>query len=269
MIKFLCAFFLISLSFQQASFAQTLEEQRLQSGTKFNYLSDLTLDTNVQRANTVDNISGGTYTFGLKYAPDKKTNLWAFVRGAKRFNGEQVFGLLDTILRYERLIPKYQGFTNRFRASAILPTNEDIHESTSFNGGLSLQLRSGRPLGKKVYFNFINSLRWNTHEFTVSEQAVANIEAVASTLASFAYSLNAKFLFASSVGASVAKTYRNKTRNNYSFDVAAVYNYTNRTSFTAGYAVNGAQVKADGRSSNIRLFDERNSNYFLSLTYFY
>ncbi len=263
-------FFILGLGVSsELSWAQSLEDQRLASQTKFNFLNDLTLDSNVQKKASVDNNSGLTYTFGLKYKIDSKNSIWAFARAAKRLSGEERFDLLDTIVRYERSLGTFMGASNRFRLSAVLPTNEHVHETTSFNGALSGQLRSGLTLRPRLYLTVVNTLRWNFHRYRVSEVAGINIQSTLRSSLLFSYTLNKKVLFSSSIGGVMAKTYKNKFRNHYNYDVSASYNLTNKATLTAGLGTSASATKADGRSSNIRLFDERDTSYYLSLSHFY
>lgn len=267
-IKAVVSFLLVS-AVASLSWAQSLEEQRLQSQTKYNFLNDLTLDSNTQKVSAKDSSSGLTYTLGVKYKIDKKSSLWGFLRGSKRFSGEERLDLLDTIVRYERSLGTWLKLKNRLRVSAILPTNDHNHETTSFVGGVSAQLRSGLSLNKSIYANLVNTLRWNFHEYRVSELAGINIQSTLSSSVNLSYTVMPKLVLSSAMGLRLAKTYENNIKNSYNFDLSASYSVTDKLSVGGGYGVNASLTKADGRSSNLRLFDERDAGYYVNLSHFY
>ncbi len=253
----------------QASWAQSLQEKRLRSQTKYNFLNDFTASSNAQKVDAFDQRISGVYTFGLKYKVNKKNNFWFFARGSKLFYGRERMGLLDSIVRYEHLLGTYKGVLNRARLSVVLPTNDDNHETTSFNGAVSGQIRSGLSLPKNFYLNIVNTLRWNFHQYRISETAGINIQSTFRSSATLSYTLFSKITLAGVFGVSMAKSYENKYRKAYNFDYSGSYSITDKLSASLGYGINANFTKADGRASNIKLFDERNSYYYASLTHFY
>lgn len=266
--NFLPVFIIFTLSTFDL-YAQSVEELRLKNPSKYNFLNDLTWDTNAQKFDAIDNSRGLTYTFGLKYKIDGKSNLWGFAQFSKRFNGEERFDMLDSVLRYERTLGSLYDFSNRTRLSLILPTNEFNHELTSFVGALSAQMRSGKSLNNKFYLNLINTLRWNFHNYRVSEQASPNIQALFSSSASISYTPLEKLTLSGSLGWRFAKSYKNIVTDRYSFDLSASYSLPKKLTLTLGAGTQGSPYTANGQSSNIRIFDERNTSYYISLSHFY
>lgn len=250
------------------AFSQSLEEQRLLSQSKYNYLNDISFATNPQ-TNKADQVRNVTYALGLKYKLDAKTNLWAIGLINKSLNQEERFGLLDTILRYDRSISKLYGFNNRIRLSAILPTNERVHEQTSFEGAATLQLRSGKSIGGKFFLNLVNTLRWNFHEFRVSETAIPNIQATLNNNVLLSYGITPKTQAVLNLGWTTAKTYKNIFRDRYTIDLSVNYAIDSKLSTYAGFTTNAEPVSADGQESNLAVFDERDTTFYLGLSHFY
>lgn len=249
--------------------AQTLEEQRLRSVSPWNFLNDFTIDTNAQDVNAIDNSSGVTYTTGFRYKLSSKRNFWAFGRLSKRFTGEERFDPLDTILRVEQVLDqKILSMSTRARVDVTLPTNEFIREQTSFVGALGGQLRLTKVLPYKLFFALNNNLRWNFHDYRVSELGIANIQASASTLATLSYAATPKIQTTVSLGWSLAKSYENTFTDFYSIDLSASYVLTDQWSILGGWTTAGSPFTADGQNSNIRLFDERDTTFYFSLTHF-
>lgn len=258
-------------AFSSIAMAQTLEEKRLASKQKLNYLNDVTVDSNPQPLDAIDNSSGVTYTLGVKYAPEsiKRSNVWVLGRMSKRFNGEEILGLLDTIVRFEKnFATPVLGFAPRLRFDLILPTNEFVHEQTSFYGATSMQLRLGRSLTPKLYMLLINTLRWNYHQYRISEIGSANIQNTLSSYVVFAYSVAPKTQVGLETGWSWAKTYENNIRNNYLLGGFASYMFTPEWSSTIGISTFASPMTADGQSSNLRVFNERFSTMYFSVTHF-
>ncbi len=249
--------------------AQTLEEQRLRSKSPWNFLNDFTMDSNAQDLSAIDNSSGLTYTSAVRYAINPKRIFWAFGRGSKRFTGEERFDLLDTILRLEQVLDqKFLGMGMRARIDAILPTNEFEHEQTSFVGALGSQLRFTKVLPYRLFLTWNNNVRWNFHNYRVSELANPNIQSSATTLFSLSFAATPKFQLSSSLGWSVAKSYKNNLSDFYTIDLNASYVLTKEWSTTVGWTTAGSPFTADGQNSNIKLFDERDTTFYMSLTHF-
>ncbi len=267
-IKIVVFLFILLFIYTKAN-AQTLEEQRLRSKSPWNFINDITLDTNAQNLNAIDNSSGATYTAGFRYSLGKKRNLWAFGRAAKRFSGEERFDLLDTIVRIEQVLDqKILSMAPRVRLEAVLPTNEFVHEQTSFVGALGTQFRLTKPLPYKLFLIWSNNLRWNFHNFRVSETGVPNIQTTASSLINLSYAVNPKIQTSLGLGWSLAKSYENNLTDFYSIDLNASYVFTNELSFVAGWTTAGSPFTADGRNTNIKLFDERDTTFYFSFTHF-
>lgn len=254
----------------QQAFSQTLEEQRLRSRQKLNYLNDVTVDTNPQSMDAYDHASGVTYTLGIKYAPEsvKRSNIWVMARMSKRFNGEEILGLLDTIVRFEKSVDAFFGWAPRFRVDMILPTNEFVHEQTSFLGATSFQTRLGRSLTPKLYMILVNTLRWNFHEYRVSEIGAVNIQSTLSSFGVLAYTASPKIQLGTEFGWSWARTYQGNIRNNYLLGGFASYVINPQWSSTVGVSTFASPMTADGQSSNIKIFNERFTTTYLSLTHF-
>lgn len=247
----------------------TLEEQRLRSKSPWNFMNDVTVDTNAQPVTSVDNSSGATYTSGIRYKLDTKTMVWGFGRLSKRFDGEERLDLLDTIIRLERALDfKPLGMASRGRVDVTLPTNEFVHEQTSFVGALGAQLRFTKTLPYGVFMTWANTARWNFHEFRVSELAIPNIQAIASTDFNFSYALGSKIQAFLGLGWSLAKTYKNIVTDNYQIGVGGTYVLNDKWNTAFGFSTAGSPYSADGQNSNINLFDERDTIYYLSLTHF-
>lgn len=261
---------LMVLGLGQLSWAQTLEEKRLQSRQKFNFLNDVTVDTNPQPFDSIDNSSGMTYTLGIKYSPEsvKRSNIWLLTRMSKRFNGEEILGLLDTIVRFEKSTDAFMGWAPRFRVDLTLPTNEFVHEQTSFVGAASGQIRLGRSLTPKIYFLWLNTLRWNMHEYRVSELGSVNIQNTLSSFGVANYSISPKLQAGVEFGWSWARTYGGNIRNNYLLGGYASYVITPEWSATIGASTQASPMTADGQSSNIKFFNERFTTTYLSVTHF-
>lgn len=249
--------------------AATLEEQRLRSKSPWNFLNDFYVDTNAQGLNSVDNSSGGTYTSGLRYKINSQDFLWVYGRLGKRFTGEERFDLLDTLVRYERLLnEKLLGMSSRLRFDLTLPTNQINNERTSFVGALGSQIRFTTTLPYNVFLTWTNTVRWNFHTYRVSVYGSPNIQATGSTSLNFSYTLTPKTQLALGLGWSLAKSYENTVTSNYSIDVSGSYVLTDKWSAYAGWTTGGSPYTADGRNSNIQLFDERNTTYYIGVTHF-
>lgn len=249
--------------------AQTLEEQRLRSKSPWNFLNDFTVDTNSQLENSIDNSSGVTYTSGFRYSLGAQRNLWVFGRLAKRFTGEERFDMLDTIVRLEQALdPKFLGMSMRLRGDLILPTNDFIREQTSFVGATGGQLRFTKSLPYNLFFIWSNNFRWNFHDYRVSELGIPNVQTTASASGLLSYSVSPRLQTSLTLGWSVAKTYENIFKDFYSIDINASYTFTKEWSALFGWTTAGSPFTADGRSSNIRLFDERDTTFYLSVTHF-
>lgn len=260
----------IVLLMGQQAFSQTLEEQRLQSRQKLNYLNDITVDTNPQPLDSIDNSSGMTYTLGIKYSPVsvKRSNIWLLARMSKRFNGEEIFGLLDTIVRFEKSIDPLWGWSPRLRVDITLPTNEYVHEQSSFVGAGSFQLRLGRSVTPRLYLMWLNTLRWNLHQYRVSEVGSVNIQNTLSSFGVLNYSLTEKIQVGTEFGWTWARTYESNIRNNYLLGGYASYVITPEWSATLGMSTQASPMTADGQSSNIKIFNERFTTTYLSVTHF-
>lgn len=249
--------------------AQTLEEQRLRSKSPWNFLNDFTIDSNSQAVDAVDNTSGLTYTTGFRYSLTPKRNLWVFGRLAKRFTGEERFDMLDTIVRIEQVLgQKVLGMGTRLQLNAILPTNDFIREQTSFVGATTGQVRFTKALPYNLFFIWNNNLRWNFHDYRVSELGIPNIQANASTLGILSYAVSPRIQSSLGLGWSVAKSYSNVFRDFYTIDINTSYVFTKEWSVLGGWTTAGSPFTADGRNSNINLFDERDTTFYLSLTHF-
>lgn len=260
----------MGLLFVQTTWAQSLEEQRLKSRQKFNYLNDMTVDSNAQDFGSLDNNRGVTYTLGIKYSPEsiKGANFWLIPRLSKRFNNEEILGLLDTIVRFEKTLDSFLGFSQRLRLDATLPTNEFVHEQTSFAGAGSVGLRWGRSISPSLYLIWSNTLRWNFHQYRVSELGIVNIQSTFSSFGNLTYTVSPKLMLGTEFGWSWAKTYQNNYRNNYLLGGFASYIITPALSTTIGVSTFSSPFMADGQNSNIRLFDERETTLYMSLTHF-
>jgi hypothetical protein len=249
--------------------AQTLEEQRLRSKSPWNFLNDFTVDSNAQDVNAIDNSSGVTYTSGLRYALNPKQIFWAFGSGSKRFTGEERLDLLDTVLRFEQVLDqKLFTMSQRLRFDAVLPTNDFVHEQTSFMGAVVGQIRFTKALPYRMFLIWNNRLRWNFHDFRVSELGIPNIQTTAGTLLNLSFAATPKLQTSLGLGWSLARTYKSVLKDFYSIDINASYVLTKEWSMTGGWTTAGSPYTADGQNSNIKLFDERDTTFYFSFTHF-
>lgn len=153
-------------------------------------------------------------------------------------------------------------------AAIVLPTNEKMHQATSFNGALvvspqiqimtkvskfKLNLLVGVDLGK----NFHTYKRDKTAEANISHFATSQI-VVSASRKSAKLSLSAKL--------NEGLTYDDRLREEFVLSQSLTISLKESVSIRLGHSNSAETLASDGKTSNVRMFDEKSSVIFAGLT---
>lgn len=150
--------------------------------------------------------------------------------------------------------------------SAILPTNEEVREKD--------RLQGAGALGTKIIFespslNAVGSvsLRKNVHEFEINAENAANVEYSFNQRLDLEFPLSEKFALTATGIYRSGWTYEGSQRNSFVFDAGLDFAASTALTLSVGTTNDASTLQANGRDSNIALFDENTSVVRAGMTY--
>lgn len=158
------------------------------------------------------------------------------------------------------------NITNKL--TAVLPTNKDIAKQDSYRGTISL--------GNDFSYTFESvplksaygiALGRNIHEYKRNFMGAPNIEYSLTHSASLQLNLTKTFDFSTLFFYKQARTYNGFERSAFFTMATLNYDYNKDLRLSIGTSNEGNALKANGRDSNITLFNEHSSTVFGGISY--
>ncbi|MGE0634245.1 MAG: hypothetical protein AB7O96_17655 [Pseudobdellovibrionaceae bacterium] len=161
---------------------------------------------------------------------------------------------------------EHRNLSTGFSFAGIAPTNTESREKDSFRGGASLGTKLVWAPAPVTLAYAIAGTR-NFHEYTLSSEGSPNIQysvtqSLNAELTLGQWGLSAEGLYRYSW------TYRNFSRQSYASSFGISYAFNDSWSVSTGVENSlGPLFKANGRDTNIRVFDQNQSQINLGLTF--
>ncbi len=200
----------------------------------------------------------------------KLDNVWS-VSGnltiEKEDSGQQETHLSNTELRMTAKVwkPSHTSSVN-LSFGGYLPTNRVVVDSDSYQGAFRLGAAIDNQ-SRYVTLGYGLSLVRNVHEFTVKRDGAENL------MYALNHSANVNIQFTKALNLALSGIYRQALTydesQRYLFLTAAELSYAWSNSFTTMMGINtsGNAVKADGRESNVSLYDDKFTNLRIGVQY--
>lgn len=152
-----------------------------------------------------------------------------------------------------------------FGVTGVAPTNEPIRKETRFQGGarLSIQLKG---VYRKLTYYVGSTANRNFHQFTQAADGSNNVQYTLSSDLALELEFVPNWTIAASGYGKTGWTYQDSSRQAYGNEFSISNQVAKQFSLTAGFRNEGAAFKADGVSSNIKIYDQNSSVVFAALT---
>lgn len=190
----------------------------------------------------------------------------------KSWNDEQELTFSNTALRYiHGPYALNRDLSLTFDGFATLPTSKASHVDESLLVGFALRPNLKIDLSKRLLNGLAIYLRTsvtrNIHEYTVSASGKSNPQYVWTNRIDLEYQMTKKFgiLFVGS--ASNLWTYEGNLYQNFRALQELSYSPLENLSIALGHRNEGSQIKANGETSNISVFNSRASVVYSGLSY--
>ncbi len=221
--------------------------------------------SNFYKEDSPDRENSSSFTISPSYTINQNHSL----AGEFAVNRDEVKGGESSVSNTSISLSQKLGSLNRdisAKASlgGVLPTNETDRKEKSYQGSVSL---GGSLKGefKLATINYSLKGTRNIHEFTQSSDGSSNVQY------SITNALSADFEFAKvwtlslSGIAKVGWVYQGSTRQSYGNEIALSNQISKSIALSAGLRNDGAAFKADGSTSNVKIYDQNTTVFFASL----
>lgn len=230
----------------------------------FQYQLVLDWGTNLEKENNSTKEDGSLY-IAPAYKFDNNLKLGTTTYLIHENYDEQRTYTSNTTLRlsYDKFQLGPVGFTPS--VAVVLPTDLRAKKENTFEYALATRaLFTGKILGLSTAY-FID-YKQNQHQTTINKDRQFNIQSVLTQYTSLTKdfgnvaSLNLEFVYR------IGSDYNNNTSNSFIAAQELSFPITKNLSFEFGHSNEAPALKADGQTSNLKLFSERTSRLYTSLT---
>jgi len=216
---------------------QTLQEKLLRQSPKLSFNASVNYEGNFQDVETYQNFQSTSFLFSPRYRVSKDYTLIGRVGFSQGLTHETRSDLTNTTVAITRTPLKLGSFADvRPTFSLVLPTNGQQRNKDSLRGSLRFTANAFYKTLKNLILTTGVTTQLNNHEFTISAERGANIQA----------------------------GYR---RHRFLLDQSISYIRSAKLSFSVGHTNSGSVLTQDGLSSNVQLFDSRWSVFYLGALY--
>lgn len=150
--------------------------------------------------------------------------------------------------------------------SATLPTNKEIRDRDRLQVGATIGTKIAADLKSVILVGGV-TLRKNVHEFNINANGSPNIEYTLSERLDLEIPMGDKFAYTATGIYRTSWTYGGFQRNSFLFDTGLDFAATPALTLSAGVTNEASALKANGRDSNIALYDEKTSVMRAGMTY--
>jgi hypothetical protein len=232
---------------------------------KAHLLLDLSHESNMYSTEEEKQISTALTIFP-SYQLTETTTLSAKTIIEKEQTGAQDTTVSNTTLRALFKGPQIsENTTSDYRVSAVAPTNEAGREEQSFQGALALSGHIGNQYGI-LKTDYTLGLNRNFHEFTTSAEGTPNIQYTLTHVLGLELAMTDKLSLAFEGSYKTGWTYKNFQRQSFTSSVSLGYQFNPTIAGSIGVSNEGSATKADGTTSNIKVFDENTSKVSAGIT---
>ncbi len=240
----------------------------------YSIIGQLTTTSNVQPVESVDYSASQDVDLTTSYKFPTIVSLALDLNLSREYTGEGLTKVGDGYLRanFSAL-----NLSNGLKLSADLinqlPLSEDsrdrssLYTATTLRPNLSADLSELNIKGLSVVYR-VGFTRY-IHQFTTSTTGASNNQYSISNRIDVMYSFLEKYSATLINNFSTTWSYAQRQRNSFSFRQELGFDITNKFSAQLGHSNQAGSLKADGRSSNVALFNETTSSVYTGVSYVY
>lgn len=241
------------------------EEEQNKLADRFKISASLETNSNMfdkespdrQNSNSLDLISsyylGSGYSIGARQIVDKDEKV-------------QQTTFSNTTLTLKKAGPKLTpNLGSSFALVGVAPTNEDDRKQNKFQGGARLV---GQLKGefKKLTYTYTMTGNRNFHQYTQAGDGTNNVQYGLANELTLEFEFVPHWTLAATGLAKTGWTYQGSSRQSYGNEFSLSNEIGKQFSLAVGFRNEGAAFKADGVSSNIKVFDQNSTVVFASMT---
>lgn len=226
----------------------------------------LTKSSNLYKEGSADREASTEFALAPSYQLTQDLSFKLATSVVQEDTGARNSSLSNTSLTLAAKGPSNKDLASQFSLSGIAPTNEDDRKTQRLRGAVSIGANVSQSL-KSVSLGYGLSIKRNFHEFTINSSGSPNIQYSLSHKLSLDADISSRW----SVGLSGAYrqgwTYKDFQRSLYAFEAGLNYGFSKNWQASMGLSTEGNALKANGRDSNIKFYDENTSALQAGVTF--
>lgn len=203
------------------------------------------------------------------YKLSEKTSLSLYLWAEKALSGERQFNVQDGYLGVGHSIATVGPVSYSVIARNYIPLSKNSKDNThlqyQFMIGPQARIKfdnlgvPGLTVLVRPYFNYY------IHKFTTSLTGQSNTQYAFFQRVIIGQSFTDKISVSLDNIYWKSFTYGGKTKDTFYLDQSVSYTFNDNFSMSLGHLIGGSALAPDGQSSNIEIFDERQSNYYVGI----
>lgn len=233
---------------------------------------DLSYNSDNKRINRIDKSSNLDLLLAPSYPLSKIETLSLVLGGNKDLTGERLWIYNDTYLAYSRNLYKTEDqFLSLSGISRIFhPTNEESRQIKTLRTKLFFGPQVKIDLAKKWAFlpltvTYRPYYQQSFHRYKVAYDGKSNTQYSLSNRLILDYSFTEKISLTVDSIYGRSYTYQGNPQDTFVFDQSLGYSLNETYSFSLGHNNEGGALKANGRDSNVEIFNNNKSTFYLSI----
>lgn len=248
----------------------TRKKKRKVEKSAFGLSLGATINSNLHAPSANEHALNTDFEISPSYKLTEKTTLIAALSGNKDFKGERKFELYDSYIGAVRPIHNFGHISVSALGLVFIPLSE-ASKLSSFKSGVFLASTFTLDM-TNLYFNnfgfdFRPGVRVNFHQFETSLAGGSNTKYSLSGRFRIHYTFSDKFKMSLSNSYSRSTTYLGNTRDSYAFSQNLSYALNQAAEVSVGHSKGGSPLSANGKETEIEIFDSRSSSIYTGLSY--
>lgn len=233
-----------------------------------------TVETDTKSTDDELKYSANTTSLSGSYKFDDLNSVSASLVLDKELDGLREQKVRDPRISFKRRMPSIGKYiTTSAAAGFSLPFSESSRKTTGLKTGLSLSgtlvYDATKHILPKLSVVYVPGVKANFHEYKISTTGSSNTQYTLSNALVFAYSISDKIALSLSNAYYRNFTYAGNYNDGFSFDQSLTFVLPQSFSATIGHAIGGTALAVNGTESNVQIFDEDLSTYYVSLGFSY
>lgn len=264
---FFCTFFI--LAFGTHVQAQVLKEQLKVSEKRWGVSSSLSSSTSLHNTDDYNHSAETRITIAPNYRITDDLKITASLSGLQQMDGGKKSSMSNTRVSLQKspmqINPDLMWFPT---VLTDLPTNVESRKLSGYRGNLGIQATGIQSLRLfEQNFSLIPLVRYthNFHRYTRTASDAANINRTALGAVYLETGLMKNVTLTVGGNYTYGWTYQTSTREYFGFSQEVTYAFNKALTLAAGHSNDAEVFAADGRTTNVNLFNDNTSTVYMTL----